>query len=111
MDCWACRIGDKVPRFESDQDGVSQLSQGYPKWWEMMPEITAMDIAKLYASVEELRADISEIKVCMVGVNGLSGLIGEYNKSKGRSMVWGVVGGATFTIILTLVGIFVRYVI
>jgi len=54
--------------------------------------------------VKHIRQDVTEIKTMLLGPNGTGGMVGWMNQSKGKTTIWGAVGG----IVVVAVGIAIR---
>ncbi len=43
--------------------------------------------------VQHIKSDVAEIKDVLMGADGTSGIVGWMNQSKGKTTMWGAIGG------------------
>lgn len=72
---------------------------------------TVRALATMNAVLASLSADLKEINLCLVGQNGLGGLVGAHNRFRGWAAAWGVIGGLSGTLAVGIVIVVIRYVL
>ncbi len=62
--------------------------------------------AETATDVKHIREDVAEIKTVLMGADGTGGLVGWMNQSKGKTAIYGAIGG----VLAVAIGIAIRAV-